>query len=312
LAAGLDDLARLPGVDHVVAITESDALLGAMTLAARGTGPLPPRDLRLAADVANAAGLLLRAVELDDRLRERIRLEADQAAALDTSRRRLIAARDEAREQLGREIQAEVCGALEHCAEVLGTLADPPGADGALTRAVSTLSVEVDQAITGFRRLVRGVYPATLTDHGLGPALENLAADLPLPATVTGPPLPRFPARVEACAYFCLSSLLRSWPGDRPGRDGGRVVIAPRVDGGDLVVSVTGPTDGSGSASGLFDPLVLESALDRVAALDGALMVGPFDGGLSVVLRLPTHDVLHDDAHDAPAHDTGVHDAGGF
>lgn len=278
-------LAGMPGADHVVPITESGTLLGAVTFTAPRRRPLTTSDLRLAGDLANAAGPLLRALELDERLRERIQSEAGQAAAMDVSRRRLIAARDEAREQLGQEIQAEVCATLEHCAQTLGALAGSPVGGPALTAAVETLSQQIDRAIDRFRRLVRGVYPAALTDHGLGPALENLVADLPRPATVVDPALPRFSARVEACAFFCLSALLRSWPG---GPDVGRILIEPRVVDGDLLVSAANT---AGSPSARFDPPVLESVLDRVAALEGSLAVESVAGRLGVVVRIPIDDI---------------------
>jgi signal transduction histidine kinase len=293
--AGLDDLARITGIGHVVAIAESGQVLGALTLADPESRSLPPRDLRLAADVANAAGLLMRTLDLDDRLRERIGVEAEQAAILDVSRRRLVAARDAAREQLSGQIQTEVCAALEGCADSLRGLVDRLDDNAALRDAVTNMSGEIDEAVGRFRRLVRGVYPATLTDHGLVPALENLTADLRLRATVSGPGLPRFPTPVEACAYFCLSSLLRAWPSDG---DEDRIRVALRVEDGDLVAVISDGVVHDAPAAGVqvpdvrsssraIDELVLESALDRVAALDGSLFVEPAGPGHAVTMRLP-------------------------
>jgi signal transduction histidine kinase len=293
--AGLDDLARIAGTAHVAPIAESGQVLGALTLADPQSTALRPRDLRLAADVANTAGLLMRTWNLGDRLRERIRLEAEQTAVLDVSRRRLIAARDAAREQLSKQIQTEVCVALQRCADSLQGVVDRPDDNAALIDAVTTVSGEIDEAIARFRRLVRGVYPATLTDHGLVSALENLTADLPLRATVSGPDLPRFPTRVEACAYFCLSSLLRAWPNDS---GGGRIMIALHVENGDLVAALNdrpAPNAAAATADELllrppphaFDQLVLESALDRVAALDGSLSVDTAGPRPAVALRIP-------------------------
>jgi signal transduction histidine kinase len=293
--AGPGGLARIAGIDHVAAIAESSQVLGALTLADPKSGSLTPRDLRLAADVANTAGLLMRTMDLDDRLRERIRVEVAQAAILDVSRQRLIAARDAAREQLSKQIQAEVCVALERCSDSLRGLVDRPGDNAALTDAVTTVSGEIDEAIGRFRRLVRGVYPATLTDHGLVSALENLTADLPVRVTVSGPDLPRFPTRVEACAYFCLSSLLRAWP---DGSRADRVLVALRVEDGGLVAVVSnGPVRNAAAASAAvphvrssppaFDQLVLASALDRVAALDGSLSVDTEGPRHTVAIRIP-------------------------
>ena len=294
-AVSLDELALIAGIDHVIAIAESGQVLGALAIAAPQGRSLASRDLRLAANMANAAGLLMRTLYLDNRLCERIRVEAEQAAVLDASRRRLIAARDAAREQLRREIQAEVCTALEWCSGSLRGLVDRLDDHAAMADAVAAMSGEVDDAIGRFRRLVHGVYPATLTDHGLVPALDNLTADLRLRASVSAPALPRFPTPVEACAYFCLSSLLRAWP---HACDEDRIRIALRVEGADLVAVVSDGAVRDTAASRaevplgrsspqVFHPLVLESARHRVAALDGSLSVESAGPANAVIMRIP-------------------------
>jgi len=286
----------MAGIDHVVEIAESGQMLGALTLADPQSRSLTARDLQLAADVANAAGLVMRTADLDDRLRERIRVEAEQSAVLDLSRRRLISARDAAREQLSRQIQAQVCVVLERCSDSLQGLVDQPLDNAALTDTVAGMSSAIDEAIGRFRRLVRGVYPSTLIDHGLVSALENLTADLPVRATVSGSGLPRLTPRVESCAYFCLATLLQAWPG---GSREDRLLVTLRIEGDDLVAVVgdgavadasasRAAVPPAGSSPQVFDQLVLESTLDRVAALDGSLSVDPGGTGYAVTIRIPT------------------------
>jgi len=56
--------------------------------------PVTPADLRLMQDVANGAGMLLRGVQLNAELEERVRRAAELAAELQASRQRLTQARD--------------------------------------------------------------------------------------------------------------------------------------------------------------------------------------------------------------------------
>jgi signal transduction histidine kinase len=227
-------------------------------------------------------------------LRERIRIEAQQSAVLDLSRRRLISARDAAREQLSRQIQAQVCVVLERCSDMLHGLVDQPLDNTALTDAVTDMSRAIDEAIGRFRRLVRGVYPSTLIDHGLVSALENLTADLSARATVSGPGLPRLTERVESCAYFCLATLLRAWPS---GSREDRLLVTLRIEDDDLIAVVsdtvrdaaapTAQVPPAGSSPKVFDQLVLESTMDRIAALDGSLVVDPGGSGYAVTIRMP-------------------------
>lgn len=81
---------------------------------------------------------------------------------------------------------------------------DPAGAE----RLARRLVVDVDEAISELRRLVRGVYPAVLTDHGLVPALRTAARDLPTPTTVRARRIGRYPKMVETAVYFsCMEAL---------------------------------------------------------------------------------------------------------
>ncbi|MFI9272049.1 hypothetical protein ACIGXM_15185 [Kitasatospora sp. NPDC052896] len=281
--ATVDDLSSRPGVRHVLPVTDTGELLGALALGGADGGELGRRDLRLATDIANAAGLLLRNVELEARLRERIRLESEQAEELRTSRRRLVVARDTAREQLGREIRAVVCEPLERCALELGSLrerVDPPEAEDGPD--VAELARRVDTVIGQFRRLVHGVYPSVLTDHGLLPALADLVADQERRAVLDAGELPGLPARIEAGGYFCTAALLRAWPHSR---DDEPITVTAKVVDRELTVTISDSVPRTGAD--LPDAVVVESALDRLAALGGRLEQRAGPAGLSVVITLP-------------------------
>lgn len=272
--------------DHRIPVLDAGVQLGALALTAPPGRALTPRDLRLAEDAANAAGSLLRNAELTARLAEQLRRESAQAAELERSRRRVLAARDAAREQLGREIRARVGEPLYQCSAMSSALLDPATATGTaadprgpVKQALAEMTTLIDGAIGDFRRIVHGVYPATLTDHGLAAALENLLADLPRHTVLAARDLPRLAPHIEAGVYFCVAALVGSLPGaadDQP------VEVRVELDTGagalTVVVLDAAPPD---------EPSPPEVLRDRIEALEGELTMTGTASGLRYELTVP-------------------------
>jgi len=310
--ADLGALAALPGVDHLVTVLDAGELFGALTLTAPSSRSLTPSDLQLAGDVANAAGQLLRNAELTARLAAQLSRQSEQAAELDRSRRRVLAARDAAREQLGREIQARVGEALLQCSAIVSALLDVDAApaaaedeatdsapstatgDGASARqALVEMTTLIDTAIGDFRRIVHGVFPAVLTDHGLAAALDNLLADLPRRTSFTAQDLPRVAARVEAGVYLCVAALIGALPAtedERPlellvGVDAGRLTVLVHDPAYPTHTAPTHTATAAGAQPG--DSGVLDVVRDRVAALEGEVATTVGADGLRHLLTVP-------------------------
>jgi hypothetical protein len=286
-AASEAELRGLAGVDYVAPVRDAGQLRGALTLRARTGRFVTPPDLRLAADVANAAALLLSNAELTERLREQVRLETAQASELAASRRRVVVARDAAREQLSAEIQARVCVPLERCADKAG-LARPGRAESLAGRRLALelaeMTAAIDAAIADFRHIVHGVYPPVLTDHGLLAALENLLADLDVPAELVTHRIPRLAAQVEASAYFCAAALLRDWPGTGAARP---IRIVAGVTPTLVQMTFHDGVPGRAAAGSPVSAAVLEAVQDRVAALNGSLRTGHDAAGRWLVFEIP-------------------------
>jgi PAS domain S-box-containing protein len=148
-------------------------------------------------------------------------------------------------------------------------------------RLLQEADQELSQALAELRELARGIHPAVLTDRGLEPALENLAARSPVPVKLRIPP-ERLPQPVEAAAYFVVSEALAnvakyaeaSAVAVRIERQNGHVVIDVSDDG----VGGADPRRGSG----------LRGLADRLSALDGSLEVeSPAGRGTRVRAEIP-------------------------
>ena len=119
------------------------------------------------------------------------------------SRARIVKAGDAARGRLERNLHD---GAQQRLVSLALTLRlarlrlqeNPAETDHLLSEA----SEELQSAIDELRELARGIHPAVLTEHGLGPALEVLADHAHLPVKLTAHIPSRLPSTVEAVVYY--------------------------------------------------------------------------------------------------------------
>ena len=228
----------------------------------------------LLATVVEAAGL---AIEIA-RLRVELRRQLEEVEA---SRARIVTAGDEERRRIERDLHdgaqqrlVSIGLQLRHVQHELGPSAN--GAVAALDRPVD----EITLAINDLRELARGVRPAQL-DHGLAPALRELAARAPLPVEVDADG-GRFPEPIEAAAYFVASEgLTNAVKHASPSK----IVLSAQRQDNSLVVKVS--DDGVGGAredggSGL------RGLTDRVAAHGGTLRIDSKRGqGTTLSVELP-------------------------
>ena len=119
---------------------------------------------------------------------------------------------------------------------------------------------QVQETISQLRDLAHGIYPAILTEAGLGLALESLAESAPLPVVVQGTPDERLPEPVERAAYLVVAGSIDA------GADAsaGKISIRVARTGDHLVI------EAEGAGTGPFTDLA-----DRVGAIGGRLAAGP-------------------------------------
>jgi signal transduction histidine kinase len=207
---------------------------------------------------------------------------AESRAELTASRARIVAAADESRRQIERDLHDGAQQRLVHAVIVLKlalrALSDgSPDADEFVAEALR----HAEQANAELRELAHGILPAALTRGGLRAGVDALASRTSLPVSIDVSD-ERLPRAVEATAYFIISEALTN--AAKHAR-AGRARVVARVERGELRVEVR--DDGVGGARG-GESTGLGGLQDRVAALDGRLVLeSPPGGGTRVSALLP-------------------------
>jgi signal transduction histidine kinase len=212
----------------------------------------------------------------------RARLLRDRVDTLRDARQRIIAAADAERRRIERDLHDGAQQRLVTLCLTLGLVeqrihSDPDGA----AELVAQAREEAALAVKELRELARGIHPAILSDHGLGPALEALASRTPIPVEISGVPAQPLAPPVEAAAYFVTAEALTNIAKHARAR-GAWVQLAVEDDRFRLEVR----DDGVGGANP--DGTGLHGLRDRVDALDGQLAIeSPPGGGTAVTIEIP-------------------------
>jgi signal transduction histidine kinase len=225
---------------------------------------------------------------------ENAQLQAETRAQLDQvkeSRVRIVTAADEERRRIERDLHdgaqqrlAALALQLRSAQRRLGASEPDPALDALLDSAVAELQAANEE----LRELVRGVYPAILTEDGLAAALESIALRSPFPIdldVVEG----RFPAQIEATAYFVACEALANIA--KHARASRASVCIARRDG---LLDVEIADDGIGGAQP-YQGSGLSGLADRVEALGGRLQVrSPAGVGTRVLAEIPCERQVED------------------
>jgi signal transduction histidine kinase len=227
-------------------------------------------DRELVRTAGAAAALALE----NERLAAEVRARYDDLRAASA---RLVAAGDAARRRIERDLHDGAQQRLVSLSVTLNLARKQAEPDTRIATLLDSAMAELTAGLAELRELARGIHPAVLTERGLEPALESLAARSPVPVVVDLVIEERLPGAVEAAAYFVVMEALTNVAkyasaesAEVVVREGAReVVVEVRDDG----VGGADPRAGSG----------LAGLADRVAALGGRLGVESPPGGGTVV-----------------------------
>jgi signal transduction histidine kinase/CHASE3 domain sensor protein len=211
---------------------------------------------------------------------------AESRSDLAASRARVVAAADETRRRIERDLHDGAQQRLVLLAlQLRAAQAAVPPELGLLKAELSRSAEGLASVLEELREIARGIHPAILAEGGLGPALKTLARRSPIPVELDVRTGARLPERVEVAAYYVVSEMLTN---AAKHADASHVEVDVATDDGVLHVSVC--DDGAGGA----DPARgsgLVGLKDRVEALGGAISVlSPVGEGTAVDVELPIVD----------------------
>lgn len=255
--------------------------------------PTPTDELLLslatnhAAAACQSARLRLERKRAEEELRRaRMDLEVrvqERTAELAASRKRIVAASDDARRRIERDLHDGLQQRLVSLGLALRSsevLIPPEGEE--LRAEISGVIMGLRDALDELQELSRGIHPAIRTQGGLGPALRTIAGRSAIPVDLEITTEADLPEAIEVAAYYVTSeALANAAKHARASRFrvslsdlGGTLLLSIRDDG------VGGADPGRGSG--------LTGLRDRVEALGGTINVrSPPGEGTEVSAELP-------------------------
>ena len=223
-------------------------------------------------------GFLVRIALLNRRLQARVE-------ELRSSRQRLVAAQDDERRRLERNLHdgaQQQLVALAVRLRLAEQVFDRDPAEG--KQMLDQLQGEVNDALQNLRDLARGIFPPLLSDRGLAAALMARVEKSTVPVELQATGIGRYPQEVEAAAYFCCLEALQN-----VAKYANASHVSVRLEAGDGQLRFEVLDDGKG-----FEPATtargagLQNMADRVEALGGSLDLRSQPGrGTRVRGRIP-------------------------
>jgi signal transduction histidine kinase len=207
---------------------------------------------------------------------------ADSRAALVASRARIVAAADETRRRIQRDLhdgtQQELVTLMLDLREVQAKA--PPELEGGL----SHIAGQVTGVFNQVREISHGIHPAILSEAGLQAAVKALARRSAVPVELDLGTGRRLPDQVEVAAYYAVSEALANAT-----KHARASAVQVELDTPDTVVRLAIRDDGIGGA----DPAKgsgLTGLRDRIEAVGGTFDVtSPAGGGTALVIEIPVY-----------------------
>ncbi|MBM7503631.1 sensor histidine kinase [Agromyces aurantiacus] len=262
-------------------LVRGDERLGRIDVGPRRRGEYGDAERTLLRTVAGQAAASVANVGLTAQL-------AEQLDELTASRERLVAAQDDERRRLERDLHDGIQQ------DIVAQIAGLRLARNRLERGelapdeLAELQDHARETLTELRELARGIHPPVLSDNGLVAAVESGVARYPIPLDVEADAAvraERYPEEVETTAYYVVREALANTAKHAHAthasvglaRDDGHLRIAISDDGCGIEPGVAGVSHGG-----------LANIRDRVAALRGTISIAPNrPSGTMVLVELP-------------------------
>jgi signal transduction histidine kinase len=235
-----------------------------------------------ASDEPLPAGLEQRLCDFADLVAQAL-ANADAYEKLAASRARVVEVGDAERRRLERNLHDGAQQRLVSVALALRVAETKLESDPAQAHEfLSGAQEELARGLADLRELARGIHPAVLTEHGLGPALDSLLARAPIPVEIVEMPEERLAPNVEAAAYYVVAEAIAN-----VGKYANASVATVGVSRSETRATVIVSDDGVGGA----DPAHgsgLHGLAARVESLNGRLDVkSPRGEGTRIRAEIP-------------------------
>ncbi|WP_238018018.1 CHASE3 domain-containing protein [Dactylosporangium sp. AC04546] len=221
----------------------------------------------------------MRAAEFTDLVASAI-ANSQARADLTASRARVVAATDESRRRIERDLHDGTQQRL--IALLLALRSTETQVSGGVQDRMHTMGDDLSQAIDELRELARGIHPSILSEGGLVPAIKSLGRRSPVPVEVQLALPDRLDTKIEVGVYYVVAEALTN--AIRHAR-ATLICVRAAVAHGRLELSIE--DDGVGGA----DPDTgtgLVGLADRVATLGGSLHIASRQGrGTTLSITVP-------------------------
>jgi signal transduction histidine kinase len=208
---------------------------------------------------------------------------AESRAALAASRARIVAAADETRRRIERDLhdgtQQQLVSLMLQMRAVQAAV---PAGLGELGDDLARIAEGLTGVFDRVREISHGIHPAILSERGLQPALKALGRRSAVPVELDLRAGRRLPGPVEVAAYYAVSEALAN-----AAKHAQASVVHVELDTPGTILRLAVRDDGIGGA----DPARgsgLVGLSDRIEAVGGTLHVtSPPGGGTTLLIEIP-------------------------
>lgn len=267
IATRLRDLGLRSGVGAPVVV--DGVCRCALIVGSARAEPMPPQAEEQICDFADLIGTAIR--------------NAENREELKASRSRIVAAADQARRGIERDLHDGAQQRIVSLGLGLRTLeASMPQGDPTLRQQVENLINGMADLYTELQELSRGIHPAILSKGGLAPALKTLARRSVVPVGLELSVAGRLPESIEVAAYYVVAESLVNVAKHA---EASEVVVRATLDDAGLTLVIADDGIG-GAATGGGSGLI--GLKDRIEAVAGELAVASRTGvGTTITARIP-------------------------